>query len=320
MVSPSTALDTDDHRVYIHPITKETFTSVTTILGETIAKPRLPAWYARHASIRALELLPKLATAARHPLCGRDSHCGRCVECLRRAIAHAPTQARDIAADRGTRVHHIAEWYALTGTWLTPDPDITTHAAHLRDLATTHQISFHAAEVTVLNRAHGWAGTLDAVLTCGWMPPKHADLVDIPLYTDYKTGGVWEQAAYQLAAYRHAEAVLLPDGTELPTPGAHTTTGLSIQITGDGWWIRPCQVDDDAYRRFLRVLDLHRDLYTTDRSIIGRAMYKPRRKATECPSSTSSAASPASEPSASATASPPKASTDAATPEPAPTN
>lgn len=278
--SPANAVsdpETGD-RVYIHPITLEIFTSATTALG-IIDKNALPYWYGKQSAIRAVEILDRLNAATKIRFCD-DQRCGSCLPCLIAEIQSAGNDARDAAADRGTRFHHVAEQLAITGEWIPYDEDLTGRIQQFKRFLTIHRVEFHAAEVTVINRTHGWAGTLDTVLSCGWMPPKHRDLIGVPVYADYKTGSIYAQAGLQLAGYRNGEAVLLPDGRECPMPGAHTETGLSIQITNEDFWVRPCPVGDAAYQKFLRALALWRDINQPDLDLVGRAMCKPRPKTT----------------------------------------
>lgn len=281
MSTPRHAFDDQDSttRTYIHPRTQETFTSVTTALG-IIEKTMLPRWYGKMSAISALTNLDRLTNAATAGRATCDgTFCGRCLTCIAHEITTAGEQARDAAADRGTRLHHVAETYALTGEIIGHDQDIAPHVANFEAFIKIHQVTFQASEVTVLNRATRWGGTLDSVITCGWMPPKHVDLIGVPLIADYKTSNhIYPRDGLQLAAYRHGEAVLLPDGSEHPLPDANPNTGLSIQITAGGFWVRPCPVGDAPYAKFLRALSLWRDLHEPDLDLVGRAMYK-RKKA-----------------------------------------
>lgn len=271
---PTATTDPDDNRTYTHPITLETFTSATTALG-IIDKAGLPYWYGKQSAIHAVQTLPRLTAATRVPICD-GYQCRECLPCLMREIQSAGNDARDRAADLGSRLHAVAEHFALTGEWIPYDDDLRGRVEQFQRFLMIHRVEFHAAEVTVINRTHGWAGTLDTVLSCGWMPPKHRDLIGVPVYADYKTGSIHDQAGLQLAAYRNGEAVLLPSGAEHPMPGAHTEVGLSIQIGNEDFWVRPCPVGKPAYRKFLRALALWRDLNQPDLDLVGRAMYKPR--------------------------------------------
>jgi hypothetical protein len=136
-------------------------------------------------------------------------------------------------------------------------------------------VTLLASEVTVINRTHGYAGTLDTVLSCGRMQPKHKTLIGVPLYGDYKTGRkIYEEARLQLAALRHCEAILLPDGTEEPMPDGDDETGLTIQVRDNDFWIRPVPIGKDSFEEFLRTVDVWRDVHAP--SQIGRAMCKPK--------------------------------------------
>jgi hypothetical protein len=268
-------------RTYIHPRTRERFTSVTTVLS-VIEKWGLAPWYAKHGVLDTIANLAEVnaAAGAGRVTCELGEFCGVCLTCLIARFRRAPERERDAAADRGIRFHHVAEIYALTGEIIPHDPDIAPHVINFLDFVRVHQVTFHAAEVTVLNRADGWGGTLDNVLECGWMPPKHRDLIGVPLMSDYKTGSIHVQAGLQLAAYRNAEVMLLDDGSEHEIPPAHPDVALSLQINAKGWWVRPCPTTEQAYDKFQRVLGLWRDLHEPDLDIVGRAMYKPRPRKT----------------------------------------
>jgi len=278
---PTHAFDSAESntRTYIHPKTGEQFTSVTTALG-IVEKYGLPPWYAKLA---ALDVIAHLDQAHRAAAAGRAScdgaWCGQCLTCLIAHARRAPERERDAAADRGIRFHHLAEIYALTGQIIRHDDDIAPHVANFRDFARVHQVAFEASEVTVLHRGDRWGGTLDGIMTCGWMPPKHRDLIGFPLLFDYKTSNnIYAQSGLQLAAYRNAECMLLEDGSEHPMPAAHPDVALSVQINADGWWVRPCPTTDQAYAKFRTVTEVWRTLNEPDLELVGRAMYKPRTK------------------------------------------
>jgi hypothetical protein len=264
-------------RTYVHPKTQERFTSVTTALG-IVEKYGLPPWYAKLAVLDAVSHLEQLneAAAAGRASCG-DQWCGSCLTCLMAMFRRAPERERDAAADRGIRFHHVAEVFALTGEIIDHDDDIKPHVINFLEFVRVHRVEFHAAEVTVLHRGDGWGGTLDNVIVCGWMPPKHSDLIGVPIMSDYKTSNnIYAQAGLQLAAYRNAECALLEDGSEHPLPAAHPDVALSLQINASGWWVRPCPTTDQAYEKFRRALEIWRDLNKPDLDLVGRAMYKPR--------------------------------------------
>lgn len=279
---------TDDEtgsRVYVHPVTGERFDSVTTILN-IVAKDGLPYWAAKVVQERAIDMLPRLVSALRRKPCEMKGYdrCGLCLNCVALELRRSPDVERDEAADRGKRIHNVAEHYALHGVIRDHDTDIVEYVKQWVRWREQHEVTFDASEVTVISRKHGYAGTLDGIVRCGWMPPKWKHLIGLPLIEDYKSGkGVYNDHGRQLAAYRNADAVMLPDGSELPMPEAHDTYGVLVHVRPDNWWQRPARVDDRAFQSFQRVLDLFRDEQDFGSQLVERAMYKPREVADESP-------------------------------------
>jgi hypothetical protein len=266
-------------RVYIHPITGERFTSVTTILS-LVAKDALQYWAAKVVQEKAMDMIPALVQSLRRRPCDMkgDDRCWACRDCIALELRREPDRQRDEAADRGTRIHTVADHYALHGELRDHDDDIRGSVEQWMRWRDTHQVVFDASEVTVINREHMFAGTLDGVVRCGWMPPKWRHLIGVPLIDDLKSGkGVYDQHALQLAAYRcPGNVVLLPDGSEEPLPDCDPETGLLVHVRPDDFWARPVQVGARTFNTFLHVLGLYRDLHDFGPELIGRAMYKPR--------------------------------------------
>ncbi len=267
-------------RYYIHPVTGERFVSVTTIL-QVVAKESLTYWAAKVTAEHALDNIPRLVKAARRAPCEMrgDDRCGICFDCVGLDLRRAPDRERDAAADRGTRIHHVAEQHVLTGEVIGHDADIAAQVKQYLRFREQFQPTYEASELTVISRAHGFGGTLDAIARLGWCPPKYRDLVGAPAVVDIKSGkGCYREYALQLAAYRHAEAVLLPDGTELPMPPTHDI-GFLLHIRPEDYWVRPVEIGERTFAAFLGVLDQWR--WQQEDSPILRAMYRPSQKAEE---------------------------------------
>jgi hypothetical protein len=264
-------------RVYIHPVTGERFTSVTTVL-HVVGKDGLPYWAAKTVQEYAQDVLPLMVKAARRKLCDTkgDDRCGLCRDCVGLELRRAPERQRDEAADRGTRLHKIAEHYVLhDGEVLPHGDDLTRFVAQLLAFFKQFRPEFDAAEMTVINRTHMIAGTLDSVIRLGWCPPKYRHLLGVPMVGDIKSGkGVYPEFALQLSAYRHAEAVLLPDGREVELPDMDDT-GALLHFRPDNYWVRPVDVSRKTFDVFLHVLDFYRWLHDSEEALISRAMYKP---------------------------------------------
>src|SRR3990172_181392 len=81
-------------------------------------------------------------------------------------------------------------------------------------------------EASVFNRTERYAGTLDAIATIGGRT----------LVIDVKSGkGVYPETALQLAAYRWAEFVGVPDGSEQPMPPTVGAAVLHLTDQGDSF-------------------------------------------------------------------------------------
>lgn len=269
-------------RWYIHPVTGERFVSVTTIL-QVVAKEALPYWAAKVTAEYALSNLPKLVKATRRMPCDMkgDDRCGLCLDCVALELRRTPDRERDAAADRGTRIHHVAEQHVLSGEVIGHHDDIAASVKQFLRFRDQFQPTYEASELTVLSRTHGYGGTLDAIARLGWCPPKYRDLAGVPMVIDTKSGkGCYRDYALQLAAYRHADVVLLPDGTEQPMPKTHEI-GALLHVRPEDYWVRPVQIGERTFNAFLGVLDQWR--WQQEESPIMRAMYRPAQKVTEDP-------------------------------------
>jgi len=276
---PHNAIDDQEtgNRYYLHPLTGERFLSVTTALS-IITKPALLHWYGKQSAIRAVENLNRLNQAAHVKLCAK-SDCGHCLTCLMAEISRAGTDERDAASSRGTRLHWVAQQYALTGQIVPHDADIEPHVKNFLDFVRVTEVEFEASEVTVLDRRLMVGGTLDGIARFGWLSKAYGDLIGKSILFDDKTSNnIYSRDGLQLAAYSNAETVLLPNGEELPLPDHDHDWALSIQINAKGWWLRRCPVGELAHQKFARAAQLWRDINEPDLDLVGRAMLKPRPK------------------------------------------
>lgn len=271
-------------RFYIHPITGERFVSVTTIL-QVVAKEALPYWAAKVTAEYAMGNLPRLTRSLIKPLCGMkgDDRCGMCSDCVALDLRRAPDRERDAAADRGTRIHHVAEQHVLTGEVIGHDADIADQVKQYLRFRDQFKPEFDASEMTVFSRTYGYAGTLDAILRLGWCPPKYLDLRGATCIADVKSGkSCYPEYGLQLSAYKRAEFILMPDGTELPMPPT-SDVGLLLHIRPDNYWVKPVDLGETTFAAFLAVLDLWR--WQQDHNPLMRAMWKPGQATDDTPSS-----------------------------------
>lgn len=208
----------------------EVFDSVTTIISGGVPKPALINWAARSVAEFAVGNLATLAATAAEQ--GPDA----AVELARAA----PSSQRDAAGAVGTAVHAWAEAHALGAEPAPPTAAQRPYLDALNEFWRDWRPVYVGAEMTVYNRQWGYAGTLDAVL----------DMAGARWLLDAKTGkGVYGEVALQLAAYRSAEFVGLPDGTEAPMPQVDRCAVLHLRP--EGYRLVPVTAGPDELASFL---------------------------------------------------------------------
>lgn len=210
----------------------ETFNSVTTILS-ALGKPWLGAWAAKMVAEYAVdyrsewESLPKAGAV--------------------RLLKGAPWEKRDAAGDLGTAVHDAIEAAVLGQTRPEYAPDVAPRIAHFDRFLDDYKPTFLASEAAVFNRRYRYAGTLDAIAQIG----------DETLLLDVKTSrDVYPEYALQLAAYRHAEFLGLPDGTEAEIPA--TDGAAVLHISPDDYRLIRVRADEEVFRYFLYIAQAFR--------------------------------------------------------------
>lgn len=220
------------------------YVSVTTVLSSTTSKSYLTAWAAKLAAEFAVDNLTAVASVLETDA-GRDG----AVDLVSRASA----RKRDAAADRGSLVHELVEAF-VKGSDL---PELTDETAGYADaflaFVSDHDLGDDAwlfAEATVCSRTYGYAGTCDGAVRL----PKLAGRV---LGLDVKTGAnIPDDVEEQLAAYRYAEEVWLPQGGRAPVPAWDGAAVLHLR--GDGTYdLVEVDAGPEAHARFLAALSLY---------------------------------------------------------------
>lgn len=211
---------------------KESFASVTTIIGGGVPKPALLPWGINMVAAAAVELY---TSGELHRLMARNPK-----EAIAKLKA-SPYDKRDRAANLGSAVHKAAEAHIL-GTPHTPEADARPYILQFVRFVAEHQPVYHAAECTVYSRVCQYAGTLDAVVEIGGRR----------LVLDYKTSGsgVYPEAVLQLSAYRYAEFVGLPDGGEHPVADLGIDGAAVLWLKADGYSLVPVRADREAFDYF----------------------------------------------------------------------
>lgn len=225
-------------RLYTHPTTGQQVPSVTTILS-VLDKPALPRWAALETATYAVENMESWKG-----LPPRDA-----VDLLKKA----PWSKSKSAADAGTDAHSVFE-AMLLGRDLPPiatDLFAPLHGKaidNVRAMVDAIKPVPVAVEALAWNADYEYAGTFDALLLVEGV----LTLVDLKTSKD-----VYPDYALQLAAYKHATHIILPDGTETPMPAIQRCQIWHAPKEGT-WKAVDIRVGDDEFAAFVAARELHR--------------------------------------------------------------
>lgn len=256
----------------------ESFWSVTTIIKAGLPSPALTAW--------GMKAVAEFAAANHRVLSGMLSGVrivkgadGMQVvsdpDAVQGAIdwlKGAPYRERDRKANLGSALHEWAEAYALGRPHATPADAIAGHVESFQQFLDLWQPRYELTEATVYSRSESFAGTLDAI-------------AEIPglgrVLLDYKTSssGIYPEAALQLAMYRHAEFVGMPDGTEAPMPEVDGCVVVWVHGDGTPADVIPVIADEQVFRSALFVREVMRWAEETSKGVIGQPLRPPSQKA-----------------------------------------
>ena len=189
--------------------------SVTTLLG-MISKPQLVPWSARLAVEAAWDM--------------KDELSGKTKDEYLKGLREEATARRNEKRDLGTAVHQAIEGVMREEVDIVDlSADIQKYVLAAQDFLDTQVEKVLAMERTVANFEIGYAGTFDMIAL-------RADGTHGLL--DWKTGGIWPSAYYQLLAYAASDHVWYEEDAcwkphkMLPNIGA---VGV-VQLQGDGSW------------------------------------------------------------------------------------
>lgn len=220
--------------------------SVTSVLQES-AKPALVSWAARTAAAKALA----------DPSLSVDD------------AAAAIYQTSKKAMGLGSTVHSWAEAASQGNVEEIPQGPVNPYAKAWSSWFETYKPEFLHTERIVANFAHGYAGTADAIIR---------DQSGHVVIVDYKTGkAVYEEAAFQVSAYLHADRAFTPYKEPVDLPQADYS--MIVHLKEDGTYA--VHIMPDTFDVFLAYLHIYR-----------------RRRGRECPAACPIETSEADAPSA----------------------
>lgn len=227
---------------------------VTTILGNGIPKPALVGWAAKSiaeyvgerititpaGTVDATTLAQDLATIGRENRYSKWPNDGSVSRlAFIETLKGVHWQDRDRAAKRGTEVHALAE-RIVQGEEIDVPAELVGHVDSYIKFLDDWQVSPIVVEGVCGHRKHRWMGTFDLV----------ADIHGERWLLDLKTtrSGIFGETALQLAAYRHAEFYIDPDGDEQPMPEVDHVG--AVWCRADGYDLIPVEAGPDQYRMF----------------------------------------------------------------------
>ena len=262
-MSPRNATTTSRGRVYTWQ--GSNFWSVTTVIGNGLPKPALVPWGMREVAKAAVEQYERVFAMTR--AAGDDPDARQAVVDW---LKGEPYRQRDRAADLGSLVHARIESLIL-GQPEPPAPPVARGYLDAFDLFVTEwEPEFLASEMTVYNRTAQYAGTLD------WI----ARIDGVTVLGDQKTSakGIFPDVAQQLVAYRRAEFVGLPDGSEVPMP--ETDEARALHLRADGTYdLIPVRTDEEVWQAFLYTARQFAWIEDISKRVLGEPMTRPAREA-----------------------------------------
>lgn len=260
---------------YRDPETGAKLRRVTTILDQGFAKGDvLTIWSGNITAETAMEHLPQLVAASMDPVQRAD---------ITKWLKLTHIRKRDERRDVGLAVHQIIQAHVLgepVPGELLEDPALKPFLRHFMRFVTEWQVTFEASEMTVASYERGYAGTLDFLLRSSVIAELLGYPLDALFLGDTKTGGeldvkgVYPEAGFQMAAYRHAGVGWLSDGTKVPM-AATQKTGIVLHLRPEGYRVIPVTCDETVFEAFLEVqrqAEFHR---TAGKKVVGKALTLP---------------------------------------------
>jgi hypothetical protein len=258
MTSPIHSQIVDGVRYYTSPRTNQKFVSVTSIIS-TLDKPALRYWAAKQVATYAVEERDIwIPLATKDPKAALD------------LIKGAPWRTTENSAQLGSAVHEAVEARVL-GNDLDVDKLDTQVKPFINSFLNFEKIfqpQWEMSEATVLSYKYGYAGTIDAIASFN---KPELGLVGRYLI-DWKTGksGPYPEAGLQLSAYRHADVVLLPNGTEEDLP--KTDGAIVVKLRPRMYDVFPAEVGDSTFKYFRHLQMAFKWQHEASKEVLGSAI------------------------------------------------
>lgn len=224
-------------RFYVHPNDGTLKVPGVTSILSMLPKPYLKPWAAKVVAETAVESIGEVVGIAM-----RDRQAA--IDMLKRS----PDRQTAAAAEVGSDAHDLFERIAKGERIGRVHPELAVFVDHFQAFIDEFRPEFTFMEETVWSDSYEYAGSFDAFATID------GDRV----WVDYKTtrSGVHEEVALQLAAYRHADYIIRPDGSRVPMPTADG--GAVLHIRPEGWKLVPVRCGSTEFEVFLHLREIFR--------------------------------------------------------------
>lgn len=180
------------------------------------------------------------------------------------ALKKARFEDRDAAANKGTRVHALAE-QLVRGDRVDVPPELEGHVRSYCAFLDEWAIEPLHVETVVMSHRYGWAGTLDLI---GEIPGLGVCLLDVKT----SRSGIFGETALQLAGYRYADVYVDEDGDELDMPEVDWTG--AVHVRADGYDLVPVEAGEEQLQQ-LRYVQQVAAFVETSRDLIGDPLTPP---------------------------------------------
>lgn len=276
-MSPKAARTVNRGRIYT--INGQSLWSVTTILANGLPKPAIAGWQAKtiaefavanHRTIAAMldaVRLRRVEDGTTFVVSDPDA-----VQAAVDWLKNSPWRESERKMHLGSAVHAEAEAVQLGTPRPEPLPTVAPFVESFRHFLDDFSPAIELTEATVFSIAESYAGTLDAIMTIGGRR----------LLVDFKTGkAIYPDVALQLAAYGHAESILLDDGTTvpmLPVDGAaalHLREYDPARPDDRGYSLIPVDAGAAAWDAFRFVREVMRWMEDTSKGVLSQPLGTP---------------------------------------------
>lgn len=250
-MAPKAARTVSRGRIYA--IGGQSYWSVTTIIKAGIPAPALAGWQARTIAEYAVANHRTIAAMLEAVRLRRTDDGATFVVSDPDAVTAAvdwlkgsPWRESTRKMELGSAIHREAE--ALQLDIPRPEPPLTVAAyvQSFRNFLDDFSPTVEMTEATVYSPKESYAGTLDAIMS----------IADRRLLIDFKSGkDIYPDVALQLAAYAHAEYVLLDDGRSVPMLPVDGAAALHLRpfdpaLDDRGYSLIPVSVGQDVWDAF----------------------------------------------------------------------